>query len=73
MQFWNEYNKPWLDNVIKRGDNIILATKPIDTKLYRLNTDTGLKELTGFGREYHYLLENGYKYDSKTNQMYKVK
>ncbi|MBX4134234.1 hypothetical protein JMI89_11415, partial [Frischella sp. Ac48] len=73
MQFWNEYNKPWLDNVIKRGDNIILATSPIDSKLYKTNRITGTKELTGFGREYYYLLENGYKFDSKTNQMIKGK
>lgn len=70
-QFWNEYNKPWLDNAIKRGDNIILATRPIESNLYRTNEITGAKELSGFGREYHYLLENGYKFDSKTNQMIK--
>jgi hypothetical protein len=28
--FFNQYNKPWLDAAISRGDDIILATKPID-------------------------------------------
>ncbi|EAC6026242.1 hypothetical protein FDP87_15375, partial [Listeria monocytogenes] len=63
-QFWAEYNQPWLDKVIARNDDVILSTEPIEDNLYRINRETGLKELTGFGKEYNYLLEHGYKYDS---------
>ncbi|EAG2732338.1 hypothetical protein B4P35_15150, partial [Listeria monocytogenes] len=66
-QFWAEYNQPWLDKVIARNDDVILSTEPIEDNLYRINRETGLKELTGFGKEYNYLLEHGYKYDSKSS------
>lgn len=69
-QFWSEYNKSWLDNAIKRDDIIILATRPIEENLYIITLDKG-KEMTGFGREYFYLLDNGYVFDSKTLQMVK--
>lgn len=70
-QFWAEYNQPWLDKVIARNDDVILSTEPIEDNLYRINRETGLKELTGFGREFKYLLEHGYKYDSKSSKMIK--
>ncbi|MBF2639691.1 hypothetical protein IBB56_11895 [Listeria welshimeri] len=70
-QFWAEYNQPWLDKVIARNDDVILSTEPIEDNLYRINRETGLKELTGFGREFKYLLELGYKYDSKSSKMIK--
>lgn len=68
-QFWNEINKPWLDEVIKRGDDIVLATKPEGKYLYRFNTKTHKSEISGFGREYNYLKKNGYVYDGATNTM----
>ncbi|EAF5413725.1 hypothetical protein C3C52_08790 [Listeria monocytogenes] len=70
-QFWAEYNQPWLDKVIARNDDVILSTEPIEDNLNRINRETGLKELTGFGKEYNYLLEHGYKYDSKSSKMIK--
>ncbi|ENJ0358482.1 hypothetical protein AB0Y73_002387 [Listeria monocytogenes] len=70
-QFWAEYNQPWLDKVSARNDDVILSTEPIEDNLYRINRETGLKELTGFGKEYNYLLEHGYKYDSKSSKMIK--
>ena len=27
-QFWNEYNKPWLDNAIEKNDIFKIATEP---------------------------------------------
>ena len=68
-QFWVEYNKPWLDNVIERKDIIYLATEPTDANLYCINNLTGKIELTGFGKEYTYLLENRYIYDSISKRM----
>lgn len=72
-QFWKEYNKPWLDNVISRNDPILLAAKPVKDNLYRMNESTQQMEMTGFGREYNYLIDNGYSFDSKTMQMIKGK
>ena len=68
-QFWNEYNKPWLDNVISRDDIIKIATEPTWDNLTRVNVITGKTELTGFGREYTYLMQHGYKYDPITKTM----
>lgn len=66
-QFWKEFNKPFLDQAMARGDEIIMATKPTIDKLYY----AGTKELTGFGREFKYLTKNGYSYDSAANKMIK--
>ena len=69
--FWNQCNKPWLDNAIARNDIIVLATEPTENTLYRINKVTGVKELSGFGREYQYLIDNGYVFDSTLKQMIK--
>jgi len=70
-QFWNSYNKPWIDNAIARNDKIILATAPTNDNLFMTDLGSGQMYLTGFGQEYHYLLENGYHFDSSTMQMNK--
>lgn len=69
-QFWQDYNRPWLDQSIKRGDNIILATEPTDAVLFRA-TETGEILPSGFGREYRYLLDHGYTYDPASMTMIK--
>lgn len=56
-QFWDEYNKPFLDAAIDRGDVILMAS-PINNST--LHTESG--DLTGYGREYYYLLLKGYEY-----------
>jgi len=65
-EFWNTYNKPFLDQAIARGDNIALATDPTPSQL---TNDLG--EPTMFGREVKYLQENGYTYDPATRTMVK--
>ncbi|MEK4509237.1 hypothetical protein [Paenibacillus sp. FSL K6-2524] len=70
-QFWKEYNQPWLDNVITRNDKIYLATDPVDNNLFKISKLTGEKELTGFGKEYQYLIDQGYHYDVTTKMMIK--
>ena len=67
-QFWEDYNKPFLDKAIRRGDTLVLATKPEKNVLK--NKRTG--ELTMFGREIMYLKKRGYKYNPETNTMMKV-
>ena len=69
--FWNQCNKPWLDNAIARNDIIVLATEPTENTLYRINKVTGMKELSGFGREYQYLIDHGYVFDNALKQMIK--
>ena len=66
-RFWNEVNKPFLDAAIQRGDDIVLATKPEGIAL--LNPKSG--QLTGFGQEFQYLSQKGYRYDSNTGKMMK--
>ena len=69
-QFWKEYNKPWLDNVVQRNDIIKIATEPTYSNLHRINNETGELELTGFGREFMYLIETyNYTYDPVTKTM----
>ena len=58
-QFWNEYNKPFLDKAIARGDEIVMATVINRNSMYVQGSST---EFTGYGREYYYLLEHGYIY-----------
>lgn len=70
-QFWNEYNKPWLDNAIARDDIFKIATEPTWDNLTRINMFTGKTELTGFGREYTYLKKHGYSFDAVTKTMFK--
>lgn len=73
-QFWNEYNKPWLDNAVQRNDIIKIATEPTYNNLYRINNVTGKEELTGFGREFKYLTEEcNYIYDEITKTMIPIK
>lgn len=66
-QFWHDYNKPFVDQAIERGDPISLATAPTDDVL--INPQTG--GLTGFGREITYLQSSGYEYNPTTSQMIK--
>jgi len=67
--FWDLYNKPWLDEAINRGDDIVLATKPDENVLTRIDYSTGQEVLTGFGQEIDYLTQKGYVYDVATNTM----
>jgi hypothetical protein len=71
--FWGDYNRPWLNNAIDRRDNFLLATTPgfdvPDAKsgisvLMRPNAITGKMELSGFGREYLMMRQNGYVYQN---------
>ncbi|MBK8456223.1 MAG: hypothetical protein IPL47_03215 [Phyllobacteriaceae bacterium] len=67
-QFWREVNKPFLDEAIKRNDPIRLATKPADSVLNKTLEDGSIVR-TGFGREFDYLLENEYEFDSSSSAM----
>ena len=69
--FWDLYNKPWLDEAISRGDDIVLATKPEGIVMQSFNKLTGEWGPSGFAREYDYLRRKGYHYDSITNMMVK--
>ncbi|MBE5927102.1 MAG: hypothetical protein E7270_09095 [Lachnospiraceae bacterium] len=70
--FWENYNKPWLDNAIARNDIIYLATPPTEGYLQYTNEE-GKVVLTGFGKEIKHLIENGYEYDTMTKTMIKVR
>ena len=68
--FWEQYNKPWLDAAIARDDVILLATEPTESNLY-VSKKKDDNTLSGFGREYFYLLEHGYTYDPLFKRMIK--
>jgi len=70
-QFWNEFNKPFLDKALERGDDIMLASKPNPGNIFDAKGG-----LTNFGQEYNYLTSNkvrsmGYTYDPITNMIRK--
>lgn len=65
--FWREFNKPFLDQAIARGDDILMVTDP--TKSSNLLSQSG--GLSGFGQEVQYLLSRGYVYDAATRMMVK--
>ncbi len=67
-QFWQQYNKPFLDKVIQRGDDIILPTRPTDNTLNRTLPDGSIVR-SGFGREFDYLKSHGYHYDASLKKM----
>ena len=48
----------------------MLATEPTQEVCFVNDSKLG-KQLTGFGREYQYLLDHGYYYDEITHQMRK--
>lgn len=68
QQFWDQYNKPFLDAAIERNDVIAMATRPEASQLINPST----RQLTGFGREYYYLQSKGYTYNAVTSVMEKV-
>ncbi len=69
--FWDLYNKPWLNEAINRGDDIVLATIPEGKVMQTFNKLSGEWGPSGFAKEFQYLIDNGYHYDSITNMMIK--
>ncbi len=72
--FWNQANRPWLDDIIERGDDVRFVTDPKlekskyvylkKEKIFPLGID-GKKVRTIFSREVEYLLNNGYKIEGE--------
>ncbi len=71
-QFFDEFNRPWLNNAIIRDDIFAVATKPEFRagSLYQRNP-AGNLELTTFGREYLDMRRAGYVYAPAIRQMIK--
>lgn len=65
-RFWREVNVPFLDSAIARGDDIYIATKPTMNNLRNPHNSDGL---SGFGREFKYLIDRGYVYDPVTGKI----
>ncbi len=67
--FFYKYNKPWLEEAINRGDDIVCASDPrIDKLVFKKKTNGELdyNKRTGFGKEIEILEKNGYHYDPNT-------
>ena len=56
--FFNQYNKPWLEALINRGDDIILATRPINKSDFFTLTGA-FKGM--YAEELNFLVQNNYK------------
>lgn len=57
--FFNQYNKPWLQQAIQRGDDIVLATRPT-LKANFIDPTTG--NLLGiYAEELKFLVQQNYK------------
>jgi hypothetical protein len=56
--FFNQYNKPWLQQAIQRGDDIVLATRPINKSDFITST----AQLKGmYAKELEFLVQQDYK------------
>jgi hypothetical protein len=67
-EFWETVNKPWIDDIIKRGDDVRFVSDPksadklfvkIDNKFVK--DELGNDIPTIFSQEIDLLLKNGYK------------
>lgn len=68
--FWIRVNKPWIEDIIKRGDEVRFVSNPNaeqslfvflqDEQEFAIGLD-GKKVRTIFGREIEYLIKNGYE------------
>jgi hypothetical protein len=70
--FWDNVNVPFLGSAVARGDNVLMATRPAfevtaptgGSVLTTVNPTTGKVSLSGFGREYFMLKQEGYIYQN---------
>lgn len=64
--FWKGYNEPFLQKAVDRNDRILMATNPELRRdlLTYIDRKTGKEMLTGFGKEYKFLTERGYRYEN---------
>jgi hypothetical protein len=57
LEFWDSYNKPFLDAAVSRGDPIYLATVPqVKTDIIKNGVPTGM-----YGKEMEYLVQHNVK------------
>ena len=62
--FWEDYNVPFLDAAISRGDIIVLASPQNNETLVNAQGRP-----SGFAREIDYLEARGYRYNPATGTM----
>ena len=62
MEFFNSYNKPWLQAAIDRGDNFRLVSDPTSPKAIFANSVDETGGLTTFGMEVEHLEKAGYTF-----------
>lgn len=76
--FFDKYNRPWLEEAIRRDDIFYVATDPTrEIFIFERDKRTGdwvyldppantIRKRTGFGKEVQILEQNGYTYDPAT-------
>lgn len=65
---WDEYNKPWLENAMVRGDDIIIWSDPIDVRnLEKEFLIEGISGKSFYGREIDFIESNASRYNYNFN------
>jgi len=59
IEFFNQYNKPWIQQAIHRGDDIVLATRP--TIKANFIDPTTSKLIGSYAEELKFLVQQNYK------------
>ena len=68
-QWWNTWNKQWLENAIKRGDDIYLATIPKERELV---LDRVGEPLGSYAYELKCLVKKNYKPMNVTDEQWGI-
>lgn len=66
MQHFKEYNKPFLDQAIKRGDKIVTTHDPTIRENLFDKVKKNETRLTTYGLEVRYLEQKGFRYDHQS-------
>ncbi|MBL4560325.1 MAG: hypothetical protein JKX79_05015 [Labilibaculum sp.] len=60
---WENYNKVWLEDAMKRGDDIVIWSDPLsESNLEKLFTKDDVFDKSFFGRELEFIKDNASKY-----------
>ena len=73
--FWEKFNKVFLDYGINNPSkyDFSLCTRPSEQVLFRVNRGTGIKELSGFGKEIKTLIENNVQFVNFNGNLIELK
>lgn len=60
---WNNYNKPWLENALQRGDDIVVWSNPfLKENIDKFFSLDGIRGKSFYGREIDFIEQNASRY-----------